>query len=136
MPKTKHDAAWVEAEKAAARRDFAAAMRAQMSPEEKEALELEALERDIRAMKDREQARRDFARALAEKERWQRAERSRSAEVRMHVSQWEEAPEDDGSAAAARERMRYRQEHAAEGSKFHPQYGRTNYSGYAETEEE
>ena len=118
----------------AARRDFAAAMRAQMSPEEKQASEFEALERDIQAMKDREQARRDFARALAEEERWQRAERSRSAEVRMHVSQWEEAPEDDGSAFAARERMRYRQEHAAEGNKYHPHYGRTNYSGYTEEE--
>ena len=117
-----------------ARRDFAAAMRAQMSPEEKEALELEALERDIRAMKDREQARRDFARALAEQERWQRAERSRSAEVRLHVSQWEEAPEDDGSAFAARERMRYRQEHAAEENRHHPQFGRLEYSGYLEEE--
>lgn len=136
MAKTKRDAAWVEAEKAAARRDMARAMRAQMSPEEKQAEEFEALERDIRAMKDREQARRDIARELANEERWQRAEGSRSAEVRLHVSQWEEAPEDDGSAWAAREKMRYRQEHAAEGNKFHPQYGRTNYSGYAETEEE
>ena len=119
-----------------ARRDFAAAMRAQMSPEEKEALELEALERDIQAMKDREQARRDIARELAEQERLRRAERSRSAEVRLHVSQWTEAPEDDGSAFSARERMRYRQEHAAEENKYHPQYGRTNYSGYVETEEE
>ena len=120
----------------AARRDFAAAMRAKMSPEEKEAQEWAALERDMQDLKDREQARKDFARALAEEERWQRAERSRSAEVRLHVSQWEEAPEDDGSAFAARERMRYRQEHASEGSKYHPQYGRTNYSGYAESEEE
>lgn len=134
MPKTKHDAAWVAAEKAAARRDFAAAMRAQMSPEEKEAQELEALERDIQAMKDRERARRDIQRELAEQERWRRAERSRSAEVRMHVSQWEEAPEDDGSAAAARERMRYRQEHAAEENRHHPQFGRLEYSGYVEEE--
>ena len=120
----------------AARTDFAAAMRAQMTPEEKEAHEWAALERDMQDLKDREQARKDFARALAEEERWQRAEGSRSAEVRLHVSQWEEAPEDDGSAFAARERMRYRQEHAAEENRHHPQRGRTNYSGYTETEEE
>ncbi len=134
MPKTKRDADWIAAEKAAARRDMARAVRAQMSPEEKEALEFEALERDIRAMKDREQARRDIQRELAEEERWRRAEGSRSAEVRLHVSQWEEAPEDDGSAAAARERMRYRQEHAAEENRHHPHYGRMEYSGYLEEE--
>lgn len=117
-----------------ARRDFAAAMRAQMSPEEKQASEFEALEREIKAAKDREQARRDIERELTNEARWRQAEGSRSAEVRLHVSQWEDAPEDDGSAAAARERMRYRQEHAAEENRHHPQFGRTNYSGYTEEE--
>lgn len=134
MAKTKHDAAWIASERAAARRDFAAAMRAQMSPEEKQAEEFEELEKEIQTAKDREQARRDIERELTNEARWRQAEGSRSAEVRLHVSQWADAPEDDGSAAAARERMRYRQEHAAEQNRHHPQYGRLEFSGYVEEE--
>lgn len=134
MAKTKHDAAWVEAEKAAARRDFAAAMRAQMSPEEKEAQELEALERDIQAAKDREQARRDIQRELAEEERWRQAERSRSAESRVPVKELPDDIVNDESAASARERMIFRHAHAAEENRNHPQYGRMEYSGYLEEE--
>lgn len=121
----------------AARKDFAAAMRAQMTPEEKEAHEWAALERDMQDLKDREQARKDFARALAEEERWQRAENSRSAEVRMHLNEMQDLSDDygDESAASARMRMIHRQNHACEGpNTSHPQYGRLEYSGYLEEE--
>lgn len=119
----------------AARRDFAKAMRAKMSPEEKEAEEWAALERDMQDLKDREAARRDFARALADEERWQRAENSRSAESRVPMRDLPDDIVNDESAASARERMIYRHAHAAEGpNTSHPQYGRQAYSGYVSEE--
>ena len=105
-----------------------------MTPEEKEAQEWAALERDMQDLRDREQARKDFARALAEEERWQRAENSRSAESRVPMRDLPDEIQRDESAASARERMIYRHAHASEENTSNPHYGRQAYSGYVSEE--